>query len=113
MTRFGILFVVSLRYFWGTFFRCYFSIKLTSPVFSGLYSVLDENKASLNRGHQPSHDMPGKPRSKDYLVCRQFLHRLDGLFRHRFLARRQQGLNIYLIMFVVFTIECYFVFITI
>ena len=64
MARFGIFLVVSWRYFGGTFFSCYFSSKLTSPVFSGLCSVMEENEVSLKRSHQPSHDTPGKPRSK-------------------------------------------------
>lgn len=63
MTRISIFFV-SFRFYSGSFLSYYFSSKHTSVVFSGLCFVMNEKEVSLKRGHQPSHDTPGKPRSK-------------------------------------------------
>ena len=64
VANFKVSHFVSFRFYLGTVLSNYVSSKLTSPVFSALCSVMDENEVSLKRGHQPSHDTPGKPRSK-------------------------------------------------
>lgn len=119
MTRISIFFV-SFRFYSGSFLSYYFSSKHTSVVFSGLCFVMNEKEVSLKRGHQPSHDTPGKPRSKRRSsvspvcsvspVSKPVRRSISSSFSSKTTAESCSKSKVF--VFVFFTINCYFVFIT-